>query len=364
MYRSAETISVLQATMILISSAGIIDHVIVIPMILQSAGRDSWLSVLFAGLIFIGWIFLIYSIIKNMERQHLLLWLKERVGTIMSWTIIVILSIHLFSIATLTLRDTTYWSNISYLPKTPNLLIVILFALVTFYAAFSGIRTIAIINGILLPFVILFGFFVAFSNMPNKDYSMLFPVFEHGPKPILKGMAYAGSGLEEFILFVLIQHRIGSKIRPLPLFITGIIFVNLMLSPLTGAIAEFGPIEAARQRFPAFEEWRIVTFGHYLEHVDFLSIYQWLVGSLIRISVAMYLIPELIKVSSGRRRTKLLLFLFLLMIGITQIPLSDMQFFQFLKTVFLPFSLVLNAVLSLVMGVLIILRKKEGSVLK
>lgn len=49
----------------------------------------------------------------------------------------------------------------------------------------------------------------------------------------------------------------------------GIVLVGLTLGPLMGAIAIFGPFEAARMRFPAYEEWRLVTFGHFLEHIDF-----------------------------------------------------------------------------------------------
>ncbi|BCJ88490.1 hypothetical protein skT53_34750 [Effusibacillus dendaii] len=194
MDKRTETVSVLQVSMILMSSAGIIDHVIVIPMLLQSAGRDSWLSILFAGVIFAGWILWIYFIIKRMEKQHILDWLKQRTGAAIAWTIIAMVNVLLFFTGAFTLRDTTVWTNISYLPKTPNLILVLLFGSICLYSAYSGIRTMAITNGILLPFVVIFGWFVALSNIPNKDYSLLLPVFEHGFDPVLKGMVYAGSG--------------------------------------------------------------------------------------------------------------------------------------------------------------------------
>ena len=47
------------------------------------------------------------------------------------------------------------------------------------------------------------------------------------------------------------------------------ILVGLTLGPLIGAITEFGPNEATKQRYPAYEEWGLVTIGRYIEHLDF-----------------------------------------------------------------------------------------------
>lgn len=342
----SETISVLQACMIMITVAGILDHVIVIPMLLQSAGRDAWVSVLFAGILLLGWIPLVFFVMKRSGQEHLFVWIKHRLGSVFAWFIILIILIELFLVCTMTIRDVSYWTNITYLPKTPNLILVSFFALVSFHVAYSGLRSIAIVNGILLPLVVLLGFFVMTSNFAHKDYSLLFPLFEHGYEPVLKGIVYAGSGFAGMLYFVFMQHRLRSKMRFLPLLITGMILVELTLSPLTGAIAVFGPDEAARMRFPAYEQWRMVTFGHFLEHVDFLSIYQWLVGAFMRISLGMFLIPDLLNIPKSKKRTGLLIVLFALMIAASQIPISDQMFMMFLSTVYLPYSLLFVLILS------------------
>src|SRR5690606_18767408 len=98
----------------------------------------------------------------------------------------------------------------------------------------GGLRTIAIVNGLLLPLVFILGFFVTSSNFPHKDYKLLFPLMEHGIWPLLKGILYTGSGLVELMYLVFFQHRIKGKIKLWPLAITGLILVDLALSPLTG----------------------------------------------------------------------------------------------------------------------------------
>ena len=76
----------------------------------------------------------------------------------------------------------------------------------------------------------------------------------------------------------------------------------MTLGPLIGAITEFGPIEAAKQRYPAYEEWGIATIGRFIEHVDFFSIYQWLTGAFIRIVVFLYIVADLLNISGDRKR--------------------------------------------------------------
>lgn len=310
MSKPLETITILQASMILITAIGIVDHVIILPALLQSARRDAWVSTLLSGILFLCWIPLILYIMRKSRQQHLFVWLKEHLGALFTWVLILISLMVLFTMSAVTLRDVSNWTHISYLPETPNWVIVSSLSIVSFYVVKSGLKSIAIVNGLLLPIVILLGFFVATSTIPHKDYTLLFPLFEHGYSPVARGMVYASSGFVGIMSIVFMQHRIRSKMGLFPLFVVGLILILLTFGPLTGVIAIFGPDQAARIRFPAYEEWRMVTFGHYLEHVDFLSIYQWLVGSFIQISLGMFLIPEILNIRTEKKRILTLILLF------------------------------------------------------
>jgi spore germination protein (amino acid permease) len=349
----------LQTSMLLITVVGIVDHVIIIPMLLQSAGRDSWVSTLLSGMLLFLWTALLYVIIKKTEQKHLFLWLKERCGAAVAWPFAIILAIGLFSVGEMAMIDVSNWANITYLPTTPRIVITSTFALLCFYAANSGITAIAITNGILLPLVVVFGWFVALSNIPNKNYALLYPVFEHGWEPVLSGMLYAGAGFSGLFWILALQHRVKTKVRLLPMMITAVILIELTLSPLTGAIAEFGPYEAARQRFPAFEEWRLITFGHFLEHVDFLVIYQWLVGSFIYTSLAMCLIPEVFNIPQGKKRTWMLAILFVIHVAASEIPINDIAFFSILSKFYIPYSVIYYVGLSLVLFAIVAINGKR-----
>ncbi|XRD23741.1 hypothetical protein AABM34_14730 [Lysinibacillus fusiformis] len=60
--------------------------------------------------------------------------------------------------------------------------------------------------------------------------------------------------------------------------------------------------EASKQRYPAYEEWGLVTIGRYIEHLDFFSIYQWLTGTFIRVSFLLYIVADLLKMTGDPKR--------------------------------------------------------------
>ncbi|MEW9674396.1 GerAB/ArcD/ProY family transporter [Ammoniphilus sp. 3BR4] len=72
-----ETITVFQLVMIMMTSTGLMNHVIIIPLLLKAAGRDSWISVLLTIIVLLCWVVLIYYIMKKTEQQNMFLWFQH-----------------------------------------------------------------------------------------------------------------------------------------------------------------------------------------------------------------------------------------------------------------------------------------------
>ncbi|MBP1989959.1 GerAB/ArcD/ProY family transporter [Paenibacillus eucommiae] len=355
-------ISVIPLFAIIILAVGLMNHVIVIPLLLDKAQRDSWLSVLIVFPLFMIWIGLLFYIIRKTKQQPIIEWIEQRYGSFTGFLFRVVFILFFVSINLMTLKDTTTWTDIFYLPATPTWVIASSMTLLCFFAAKFGIRAIGITSGILLPFVVIFGDFVMSANLPKKDYSILMPMFENGIQPAIQGMTFVGGGLVELIILLCIHQHIASKIRLSHLIVLGCILVILILGPLTGSIAEFGPFEAAKQRYPAYEEWRLVTIGRYIQHVDFLSMYQWLAGSFIRISITMLLFVELLGIRTQKNRNTALILTAAGMIIFTQLPISDMRFMQFLSAVYFPVSLWTMLSVSCLLFILVMIKSKAKEV--
>lgn len=295
-------ISILHVVFLVMTFIGLKNHVTILPPILENVKRDGWASVLLASLCILPWLFIIVFIQNKSNQQPIKQWLKEKIGKTGATVILYITVIFLFILAAFTMRETILWISTTFLVRTPPLLLIMIYIFVCLLLASTNILTIVIVNAFVLFFVVVFGFFVAFANLQVKEYGYLFPLFENGFLPIAKGSVYPASGFIELILLLFIQHHFKQKLKWYHLAIMVFILLGLTMVPLIGAITAFGPEEAANQRYPAYEEWGLVTIGRFIEHLDFLSIYQWLTGTFIRVGLLLFIAADILNINGNRKK--------------------------------------------------------------
>ncbi len=330
-------IGIIPAMLLFNLAIGITNHVIIVPLILQSALRDSWISALLAIPAVIVWTIVVYWVMKLTGQQSLFRWFRSHYNSVIAWIVILPLVLLCMMMLFVTIRDTTIWTKVTYLPKTPYPVTVVLFVASGMVAAAAGIRTISIAAGILLPAVVVFGLFVMSVNFQFKDYDYLFPILTRDAASILRGTQYTLGGLVEFILLLGLQQHLRKRFRLSALLVLTLAVTGLVFGPLLAAITIFGPFEAADQRYPAFEQWRMVMIGKFISHLDFLSIYQWLSGSLIRVALAYYLLFDLLQLTRSKWKLPLMTLIGVLLVAVSSdARISDTNFFHFIGKHYFP----------------------------
>ncbi|RXZ76679.1 spore gernimation protein [Paenibacillaceae bacterium] len=346
---------------VLILSVGIVNHVMVIPILLGTAHRDAWLAVLFCLPILAVWLFFVYLIMKNTGQERLTDWLKAKTGSAVTWGVRCLAILLLFSIGASSLRDTAAWTVAAYLPNTPLILITLVTVGLCATAAVSGLRSLSITSSILFPFVVTLGFFVAFANVKFKDHSLLLPMLQHGMSSVWQGMIYVGGGLSEIILLLFIQQKVGGRIRYWHLILLGFFLAGLTLGPTMASISEFGPFEAAKQRMPAYEQWRLLSIGDFIEHLDFLSIFQWMCGSFVRITLAMYLTVELLNLHKPTHRYIAISVISLSWTIATLLQMRDNHFIHYMKYIHFPAMLLFAVSFTLFLLLVVLFSNRKTS---
>ncbi len=353
-----------QLFMMLILSTGLLNHVILIPNLLNAAGRDSWLGVLIAYPIAIFFLWLVYFITKNCSDKGFFSMVEKRFGKVVSAIISLPVVLYLFLSAYVTFRDLMIWLNAYFLADASVTMINFIMILVCCVVTLGGIKYMAISSGFLLPLVMIFGIFIAITNTSIKDPSLLFPLFSEGYTPVIEAIIYSLSGLLEIYLIVLLQPYSQSPIKFRHLFILLTLLMGLILGPLTAAIMEFGPVESANFRYPAYEQWRVLNIGDYISHMDFFALYQWLSGAIIRIGLFIYLAAAFFtkKKKHYKLNTILVIGIYLIFFGVMWMKIETFYFYEFIYRYFLPacmafflFQILISALLILVM------RKREDS---
>ncbi|MBB6637003.1 endospore germination permease [Cohnella thailandensis] len=315
--------------MMILLSIGLMNHVMIAPMVLNQAGRDSWLAVILTAALLPLWILLFRPVIRAIGTQALPAWLEERAGKAAKGIVIAVLCALLAMIAIPTALDTVQWAESMYLPNTPPFALSFVLAALCAIGAVLGIHVIAYVSCLLLPVVSTLGFFVSGANMHRKDYSQLLPILEHGWSPVLSGMVMVAGGFIELSLFALFQGYVDKPFRTHHLFVTAGIVVILTLGPIIGILTEFGPYEAVIQRYPAFIQWRLVQIGKYFEHVDFFAMFQWISGSYVRTACSMALIMDLLAIKNRIKRGILGGVIGIVIVVMSIIPFDDSIEYRF-----------------------------------
>lgn len=299
----AGSISILHVIFLSMTVIGLKNHVTIIPSLLIHAGRDAWISVFIAAVTMVPWLFLLIYIHRSSKQVSLTDWLQTKIGKAPTAIFRYVTAMFFLLMAVFTMGETLQWITSTFLPESPLVLMVIIYSILCIFLATTNLQTIVMVNVVVLFWVVVLGFFVAITNIQVKDYSLLRPFLEHGFTPVITSTVYPASGFVELLLFLFIQQNVKGQFRWYHYAVMLFILHSLTMGPLVGAITEFGPHEAAKQRYPAYEEWGLVSIGRFIQHLDFLSIYQWLTGTFVRVSFILYIVTDLLKLKGDRIRT-------------------------------------------------------------
>lgn len=352
MSNAPSKINYLQLFMMFALMNGLTDHVIINPMLLDASGRDAWITPLAAGAPFVLFSVLLALTMRKSGQTEWQAWLSRRAHPVLAWALRIPVGILLYAIGATTVIHTVKWNAANYMPATNAIVTSTALVAICLVLALWGMSTIAVTSGVLLPIVVALGIFVSAANGKEKDYKLLQPALEQGWGAVYDGLVYAGGGYAEIVLMLLLQHRLERPVKPWQLLLQSLFTVVIMTGPVIGAITEFGPIEAANQMASPYEQWRLIKIGQYIEHVDFFSIFQWLAGASIRVSLAVFLLADLLPVKKNDHRQWAIGAIMCSYLVIAVLPMNDYAFYQWMARFYIPVSFaVLVAVAAVWMGV-------------
>jgi spore germination protein KB len=280
-------ISNIQAAMLAVTSLTIIGHLILLTVVIEQSRQDGWIAGIVGTILgLIG----IISLVKLSQRfpgltlieilfKHFS-WPGKVIGVLylVYFYIMVVLGARLFGEAYKRIMvDTPLWAFIT----------VIL--LLTSYIVYKGLETLGRLNQIMLPILVLIAIVVVILTMSNKDYSQLLPIMGNGIAPVALGSLSVMGWFGEFVVLGMILPYVQRPEKILKFSIgAAIITLIFFLGPITGPIAMFGPVEAAKMAFPTFSEVRYITLGDVLNRFDAIAILFWTVGLMVRIAIFFY----------------------------------------------------------------------------
>ncbi|GMA98169.1 endospore germination permease [Pelosinus sp. IPA-1] len=281
-------ISNIQAAMLAVMSLTIIGHLILLTVVIGESHQDGWIAAVIGTILgLIG----IISLVR-LSQKFPGLTLIEILCSHFSWVGKLIGVLYLIYFYIMTVLAVRLFVEVckKIMEETPMVAFAAVILFLTAYIVYSGIETVGRINQIILPVVVIIAFVVVVLTLgKNKDYSNLLPILGNGFSPVALGSLSVMGWFGEFVIMGMIFPYVQN---PRKLVKTGIyaalITLVFFLGPVTGPIAMFGPVEAAKMELPTFSEVRYITAGSVLYRFDTIAILFWTTGLTIRTAMFFY----------------------------------------------------------------------------
>jgi spore germination protein KB len=296
---------------LLLLTLPILGHVVILPLMIDVAGRDAWISIFLSLPFAFLFALAIYFIKIKYRKLNVKKIFKAILGEKFGKVFIFILILYFLFITVVSLSSFIDFVYILFLPDTPPIALIIWFLIFIMYGASKRIKGIALTAGVLAFIALTTGNTITILDSPLKDWGNLKPVLEFGWSPVLIGTLIICSIWIELIFLLLLPVKNAKEKGTFLLWSIGILLNALMmLSTTTGVITIFGLGQAENMLYPAQEIVRIINLG-FLDRFDVYGMVLNGFGTYIRCCLYFRLTYELCTTEKSSRTYKRSIYIFL-----------------------------------------------------
>ncbi|MBD2844190.1 endospore germination permease [Paenibacillus sp. IB182496] len=253
----------------------------------MDAAQDAWLAALLGLALNLAMVGLYIAIGERMGERHLVAYCAAVLGRWAGWAVGLAFVGFFYLLSALMIGDLGYFLTTQTLTQTPIEVLQLLFICFVCYAVKLGLRAYTNTAEIFLPWIVglfLVMIFPVFSRMTLTNFE---PVFEKGILPILQG-GWHFYGLQEMVVLLMIYAFVPRHGRRSG-FVWGTFIGGLFLILTTlGALAVVGPDITANQLFPAYTLAKNINIGHFLERVEGIMIFIWVLTIFFKIVICFH----------------------------------------------------------------------------
>lgn len=274
-----------QTLFLLVMTLPIMGHVVILPIMIDVAGRDIFISILISlpgAILFAFIIFRLRLNYPDATPKEMFTELLGRWGSILLRMLLILYFLFLTILSFAALVDFVY---IGFFPETPIIALIIWFMIFFLYAVLKGYKQIALTAGILGVIGMLTGHTITLMDSQMKDWSEMFPLLEFGWSPAIWGALILTSIWVELLLLLCVPIKNIREKRFFLFWIVGILINGLtMFSTANGSITIFGLGQAENFTYPAQEIVRLINLG-FIDRFDIYGMVLMTFGVYIRCSL-------------------------------------------------------------------------------
>lgn len=307
-----------QTLFLLIMTLPIMGHVVILPIMLNVAGRDILLSIIISLPFAILYAYAIYRLRLYYPNLALSEIPVKLLGNRLGKFIVLLFIIYFLFLTILSFAALIDFVYINFLPETPILALMVWFLVFFLYAATKGFKQIALTAGILGLIGVVTGHTITLMDTKYKDWNEMFPLLEFGWGPPIWGSIILISVWIELIFLLFVPIKNIHEKRFFLIWTVAILITSLtMFSTANGTITIFGLNQAENFTYPAQEIVRLISLG-FIDRFDTYGMILMTFGVYVRCSLFFRIAYELTmteKHAKWRNRIVFSLFTLLVFFG-------------------------------------------------
>lgn len=248
--------------------------------------QDGWLTILLAALLVVP-LFLVYGrIIRLFPEKDLFEVLEMVFGKIVGKVLTVLFIWYAVHLSSLVLRNFSEFTQVSAMPETPQLPIMILMILTTVYLARSSMPSIGKWSLVMSFFVLLVVAFTFTASIPDIKLEAFMPVLNHTPAKIAETTFQVFSfPYAESVIFLGLAGSFQKNSNPYKMFLyaLGIVLVVFLLVFIRN-LSLLGTTVMCLDYFPSYVAARIIEVGDFLARIEGSISTNFLFAGIVKIT--------------------------------------------------------------------------------
>lgn len=296
-------------------------------VLVESAGRDGWFSLLIGGTLVLVAIWCLCYLGSSYPGESPVMYFPKILSKIPGNLTVLFFLIYYLCLCGWELRIFGDMTKVYLLTKTPLEIIIFSLLLTAAYLVNHGLNPLIRLIQVFFPLLVipLLVFILLIQGL--VDYRQLLPVMAEGLWPVFKGsiygyVVYSGFGIIAFLLPFMTDPRQGFKATVWGLgLVVGIYLIFFILT-----IAHLGPVETRFAIYPVIDLLREVrAAGIFLERLDLLLLFFWILTVFITVAVLFYVVVLGFSQLLGLKEQRPLVYLVLPLIYLVAMRPRDFQ---------------------------------------
>lgn len=252
------------------------------------AKNDLWLSPVLASFNGFVTVYIVYQLHKLFPNQTVIQFSEQIIGKVGGKMLGFLFLFFYIPVIGQIIRSYGEFIVDSFLVKTPISLVMGSMVLLCAFVVNGGIEVLGRVAELFFP-VFIIGLIILITLLsPDFEFNNIFPIFEGGIMPSIKGALVPSAWFTEFFLMIFLLPFLADREKGMKYGMMSVFAVMLTLVVVNLTVYFVLGETTSSKSYPLMNAVRYISLADFFEHLESITMALWILGAFVKISVFYY----------------------------------------------------------------------------